>query len=207
MLKHVQKLYKKHKNTPSDTLWKIIAHDLCKICEMKYFGSSICPCESLTKKDLILMNWVDYSGHIMVVQGYVSLQKSIGTQAGHKAALTQVPWDMTVHLWVRVGWLLQRGCSSAFGLFFLLCTDQTAPPFYTFKHSLPQHYMKHTWHIFLTPSLMSRTLADSFGNGDIWWDLHNIKYLFVFWTAIKRTTESSDCTVQSPDAQRQYFIS
>lgn len=37
------------------------------------------------------MNRVDYSGQIMVVQGYVSLQKSIGTQAEHKAALTLVP--------------------------------------------------------------------------------------------------------------------
>lgn len=69
--------------------------------------SSPCSYESLIKKDLILMNWVDYSGHIMVVQGYVSLQKSIGTQAEHKAALTLVPWDMTVHLWVRGGRLLQ----------------------------------------------------------------------------------------------------
>lgn len=52
------------------------------------------------------MNWVDYPGHIMVVQGYVSLQKSIGTQAEHKAALTLIPWDMTVHLRVRVGRLV-----------------------------------------------------------------------------------------------------
>lgn len=72
-----------------------------------FFSASLCSCECLIKTDLILMDWVDYPGKVMVVQGYVSLQKSIGTQAEHKAALTLVSWDMTVHLQVRVGRLLQ----------------------------------------------------------------------------------------------------
>lgn len=40
-------------------------------------------CARLIKKDPILMNGVDYSGHVMAARGYVSLQKSIGTQAEH----------------------------------------------------------------------------------------------------------------------------
>lgn len=43
----------------------------------------VCSYESLIKKDLTLMNWVGYSGHLMVVQGCVSLQKSIGTWHWH----------------------------------------------------------------------------------------------------------------------------
>lgn len=62
-----------------------------KFVKLNYVGASPCSCERLIKEDLILMNRVDYSGQIMVVQGYVSLQKSIGTQAEHKAALTLVP--------------------------------------------------------------------------------------------------------------------
>lgn len=48
-------------------------------------------CERLMEKDLILMNRVDYTGQIVVEQGYVSLQKSIGALAEHKAALTGAP--------------------------------------------------------------------------------------------------------------------
>lgn len=61
------------------------------MCKMSYCGDGPGLYESLIKKDLILMNRMDYSGHIMMVQGYVSLQESIGTQAEHKAALTLVP--------------------------------------------------------------------------------------------------------------------
>lgn len=70
-----------------------------KCVKLTILLAGLCSYESLIRTDLILMNW----GHIMAVQGYVSLQKSIGTQPEHKAALTLVPWDMTVHLRVRVG--------------------------------------------------------------------------------------------------------
>lgn len=97
-------------------------------------GFSPCSYEALIKNDLILMNWVDYAGHIMAVQGYVSLQKSIGAQAEHKAALTPVPWDMTVHLRVRVGRVLQRDCSSGFGLFFSSPYRSNGSTFFTLSN-------------------------------------------------------------------------
>lgn len=57
---------------------------ICRISIMvNCVGGSLCSYESVIKKDLMLMNWVGYSGHIMVVQGYVSLQKSIGTWHWH----------------------------------------------------------------------------------------------------------------------------
>lgn len=40
------------------------------------------------------------------------------------------------HLWVRVEKPLQSHSSSAFGSISCLCTDQTAPPFHSFKYSL-----------------------------------------------------------------------
>lgn len=86
------------------------------------------------------MNGVDYSGHVMAAQGYVSLQKSIGTQAEQKDALTPAPvryncpavgqgrQTTTATLLLRI--------RSVFFSFFLphrLQADQTAPPFYTFQ--------------------------------------------------------------------------
>lgn len=125
-----------------------------------FFGASLCSCERLIKKHSILMNWVDYPGKVMVVQGCVSLQKSIGTQAEHKAALTLVSWDMTVQHQVRVGRQPQQDCSSAFCLFSRLYIDHTAPPFNTVKYSLSEDFMKHIWDIFLRLSLKRLTLAD-----------------------------------------------
>lgn len=52
---------------------------ICSLCNPDYVDASTCSYERLIKMDLILMNRVGYSGHIMEVQGYMSLQKSIGT--------------------------------------------------------------------------------------------------------------------------------
>lgn len=121
-----------------------------------------CSCECLIKKDPILMNGVDYSGRVMAVQGYVSLQKSIGTQAEHKAALTPAPvrYDRPA-----VGQGLQPPHSARFLLFFFSPADSRQIKqlhlFTLFKYSLSEHFTKHIWDVFLTPSLMYHTLARS----------------------------------------------
>lgn len=121
-----------------------------------------CLCERLIKKDPILMNGVDYSGHVMAAQVYVSLQKSIHTQAQHKAFIDTGPREI---------WPSSCGpgsAASAFGPFSSLFFSPTVSKqikqlhlFTLFKYSLSEHSTKHIWDVFLTLSLMYRTLARS----------------------------------------------
>lgn len=120
----------------------------------------------------------------MVVQGYVSLQKSIGSLAEHKAALTWAPWDKATTSGSGSKKPLQSDGYSAFGSISHLCADPTVLPFYAFKYSLSARF---SWRA-------RRARFDVFHlsllrNWGIWWDLHNMKYSWVFWMAIKRTTE------------------
>ena len=145
--------------------------------KINYFSASPCSCESVIKKDSVLMNWVDYSGHIMVVQGYVSLQKSIGTQTEHKAALTPAPWDMTVHPRVRVGRLLDYStvrllfCIWLVFFFFSSLYRSNGSTFLHFQifpfRAFHETYLTHFLDIIFDVSYLSRLFLETVRSGGI----------------------------------------
>lgn len=114
--------------------------------------------------DVIVMNWVDYPGQMMAAQGYVSLQKSIGSLAENKAALTRVLWDTaaTPQGQGREATTVRR-CSLRIWLDFpSLCADQTAPAFSRFQICPRQRtFTRRAGDTFVAPALMCFTLAEA----------------------------------------------
>lgn len=121
------------------------------------------------------------------VQGCVSLQKSIGSLAEHKAVLTRAPRDMAATSFlVGVKKPLQSGGSSAFGRISCLPHWSNGSAFlrfhiFPFGAFLATRSSRQLWCVSPSPSLLR--------NWGIWWDLHHMKYSWVCWMAIKSTTQ------------------
>lgn len=139
----------------------------------------------------------------MAMQGHVSLQKSIAAQAEHGGGVTRTDDCPVVGSGsVVVQQHLRRSSSAASGngcfSFFFHPPEALPSPhgsnalhlFTVLKYSLSERFFfpRSVSETFSRRRLlMFRTSAHPLGRRGIWRDLGGVKYLRLFWTAIRRT--------------------